>query len=85
MIPIQELLNRIRWDTAFGKGCFVIGYYDRVSGQVIQVPLQQVEFASVNHFFFRYIDPTNGVMREIPFHRIREVYKNGELIWHRVP
>ncbi|WON75402.1 RNA repair domain-containing protein [Nitrosospira sp. Is2] len=22
-------------------------------------------------------------MREVPLHRIREVYKNGELIWHR--
>ena len=30
MIPIQELLSRIRWDESFGKGDFEIGYYDRV-------------------------------------------------------
>ncbi|WP_411555602.1 RNA repair domain-containing protein [Nitrosospira sp. Is2] len=25
----------------------------------------------------------DGAIREVPLHRIREVYKNGELIWHR--
>jgi uncharacterized protein (UPF0248 family) len=84
MIPIQELLNRIRWDDAYAEGDFLIGYYDRISGEIIQVPLQQVEFTPGNHFFFRYTGP-NGAMREIPLHRIREVYRNRELIWHRGP
>jgi len=30
MIPIQELLNRIKWDKSFGAGRFEITYYDRV-------------------------------------------------------
>jgi uncharacterized protein (UPF0248 family) len=30
MIPIHRLLNRIRWDPGFGRGRFVIGYYDRL-------------------------------------------------------
>lgn len=29
MIPIHELINRIRWDEALAKGNFIIGYYDR--------------------------------------------------------
>ena len=29
MIPIHELINRIRWNEAFAKGNFIIGYYDR--------------------------------------------------------
>jgi uncharacterized protein (UPF0248 family) len=82
MIPIQELLNRIRWDDTFAEGDFLIGYYDRVSGEIIQLPLQQVQFTPGNHFFFQYIGP-DGAIREVPLHRIREVYKNGELIWHR--
>ncbi len=82
MIPIQELLNRIRWDGAFAEGDFVIGYYDRVAEMVIQVPLSQIHFTQGDHFFFQITDP-DGCTHEIPFHRVREVYKNKELIWHR--
>jgi uncharacterized protein (UPF0248 family) len=31
VIPIQDLLHRIRWDGEFGKAQFVIGYYARVA------------------------------------------------------
>jgi uncharacterized protein (UPF0248 family) len=82
MVPIQELLNRIRWDDAFAEGDFVIGYYDRVAEMVIQVPLNQIHFTQGDHFFFQITDP-DGCTHEIPFHRVREVYKNKELIWHR--
>lgn len=82
MIPIQDLLSQIRWDESFGKGNFVIGYYDRKSEEIIQVPLQQVQFTPSDHFFFRFTDQEERT-REVPLHRIREVYKNGELIWHR--
>ncbi|MDD5322664.1 MAG: DUF504 domain-containing protein [Methylococcales bacterium] len=30
MNPIQNLLHRIRWGPEFGRGEFVIGYYDRI-------------------------------------------------------
>lgn len=82
MIPIQELLARIRWDDEFAKGDFVIGYYDRVAEMVIQVPLRQIHVTQGDHFFFQITDP-DGSIHEIPFHRVREVYKNKELIWHR--
>ena len=29
MMPIRELLNRIRRDAEFAKGNFELGYYDR--------------------------------------------------------
>lgn len=57
MIPIQELLNRIRWDDTFAEGDFLIGYYDRVSGEIIQLPLQHVQFTPGNHFFFSTLAP----------------------------
>lgn len=82
MIPIQELLNRIRWDESFAKGDFVIGYYDRVDEIVMQVPLHQIHFTPGDRFFFQVTDQ-EGRIHEIPFHRVREVYKNKELIWHR--
>lgn len=82
MTPIQDLLSQIRWDESFGKDNFVFGYYDRKSGEIIQIPLQQMQLTPNDHFFFRFTD-REGRAREVPLHRIREVYRNGELIWHR--
>ena len=31
MIPIQELISRIRWDREFGNADFAIGYHDRTT------------------------------------------------------
>ena len=44
MIPIHELLNRIRWDSEFAKGNFQLGYYDRAEDRIILVPLQEITF-----------------------------------------
>ena len=82
MIPIQELLNRLRWDSAFATGDFVIGYYDRVEGKIIQVPLQQVHMTPGDHFSCQVTD-LDGYAHDVPFHRIKEVRKDDQLIWHR--
>ena len=82
MIPIQDLLNRIVWDKDFGRGSFEIGYYDRVKDEVIRAPFQQITFIPGDHFAF-YLYGIDGEQSSIPFHRVREVYKNGELIWQR--
>ena len=82
MIPIQDLLNRIRWDQEFAKGNFKIGYYDRIEDKVIVIPLQQVLFPEQDHYTFQVMDPM-GEIHRVPLHRVRDVYKDGELIWHR--
>jgi uncharacterized protein (UPF0248 family) len=82
MIPIHELLNRIRWDTAFAQGRFVLGYYDRVDDKVIRVPFDRVQLTPGDHFAFQVTD-ADGYAHEVPFHRVKDVYKDGELIWHR--
>ena len=82
MLPIQELLSRIRWDNAFASGNFEIGYYDRVERKIIQVPFQQVHMTSGDHFSCQVTDP-DGYVHDVPFHRIKEVRKDGLLIWHR--
>jgi len=81
MIPIQELLSRIRWDDTFG-GSFVLGYYDRVNNEIMHVPFSAITFPPDDHFAFALIDD-EGVVHNIPYHRVKEVYRNGELIWHR--
>ncbi|HEV2328157.1 MAG TPA: DUF504 domain-containing protein, partial [Verrucomicrobiae bacterium] len=44
MTPIQDLLNKIRWDKEFSRGKFQLGYFDRVEKRVIMVPFQSVDF-----------------------------------------
>jgi uncharacterized protein (UPF0248 family) len=84
MMPIQVLLNRIRWDKEFGKGRFEIGYHDHLAQQIILIPFEHIRFAEGNHFSFR-IQDQDGEVRNIPFHRVRIVYKDGMPIWHRTP
>lgn len=82
MQPIQELLNRIRWDPDFGRGNFRLGYYDRVTDSIQYVPLQLVHFPEGAHADFSILDADGGV-HLIPYHRVREVYRNDRLIWSR--
>lgn len=82
MIPIQDLLNRIRWDKEFGKGAFEIGYIDHISRKIIRTPFQKMRFGEGNSFSFK-IEDSEGNLQTIPFHRIREVRKDGALIWSR--
>ncbi len=82
MIPIQELLSRIRWDEEFGQGTFRLGYYDRVEDRIMYVDFEELFFEPGDHFTFELVD-IDGVVHHVPLHRIREVYRNGDLIWHR--
>jgi uncharacterized protein (UPF0248 family) len=82
MITIRELLNRIRWDREYGRGEFAIGYFDRLEERIIMVPLGEVQFAPGEKFSFQLTDVA-GEPLTIPLHRVCEVYRNGELIWHR--
>ncbi len=82
MIPIHELLNRIRWDPEFAKGNFQLGYYDRTENRIIVVPLTLVSFPKDSPQTFQITD-LEGKSHRIPFHRVREVYKDSQRIWHR--
>jgi hypothetical protein len=58
MIPIQELLNRIRWDPEFAKGTFELGYYDREENRIILIPFREVTFPPESPSTFQLVDPT---------------------------
>ena len=82
MIPIHELLNRIRWDPEFAKGRIELGYYDRTENRIILVPLKELTFPEESPSTFQLVD-LEGQMHCVPFHRVREVYKDAQHIWHR--
>lgn len=77
-------MSRIRWDTDFGKGRFVVGYWDRVEHKVLHADLREITWDAENPAFFDLVDE-EGIGHSIPFHRVREVWKDGELIWARHP
>jgi len=82
MQPIHELLNRIRWDPELGKDDFELGVYDRVEDKVVRLSFREVLFVPGDRTVFWYTDE-EGEQHCVPLHRIKAVYKHGELIWHR--
>ena len=82
MIPLHELLSRIRWDPDFGRGEFMLGYLDHARGALVYVPLNEARQEPDSLSCFEVTDE-EGVARSIPYHRVKEVWKNGELIWRR--
>lgn len=84
MIPIHRLLARLRWDPAFAAGRVTIGYLDRMDRSIHQVALQDLRPDPDNPSLLE-LEDEDGVVHDIPLHRIREVRRNGELIWQRPP
>ncbi|MGJ0484092.1 MAG: DUF504 domain-containing protein [Methylomicrobium sp.] len=82
MKPVQEMLSRIRWDKNWADDEFKIGYYDRVEQRIIIVPFKEIIFPKDEHFSFEVIDQ-QGESHSVPYHRVKAIYQNGRLIWHR--
>lgn len=82
MQPVHEILNRIRWDSKYGQADFEIGYYDRVTNRIIRVAFSELMFPKDEHFAFELLDG-EGELHRIPYHRVKQVFRNGKLIWHR--
>ena len=81
MIPIQDLLSRIRWDEEFGRARFEIAYYDRVQKKLIRVSVPRSLFGR-DGFFLDVIGP-DGTGHSVPLHRVCAVWRDGVQIWQR--
>jgi uncharacterized protein (UPF0248 family) len=81
MIPIDELLARIRWDPEFGRARFEIAYLDRKRKALVRVPLERIR-TPAGRFGLEAIED-DGSVHSVPYHRVREVWRDGELIWSR--
>jgi uncharacterized protein (UPF0248 family) len=82
MLPIRDLLNRIRWDREFGKSFFEVGILDHIEQKIIRIPFTKIHFEEHGRLFIHFEDDLGDTLT-IPFHRIREVYRDGHLIWQR--
>ena len=83
MQPLHILLHRIKWDAEFAKGEFALGYHDRIIRRETIVPFNSIDIDPRRRKTFSFRDE-NGVVRHIPLHRVRTVYKDGVAIWQRL-
>jgi uncharacterized protein (UPF0248 family) len=84
MIPIQDLLHRIQWDREFGSATFEVGYIDRVAGGTVRVPFRDLRLER-GQLVVQNLFEEDGTNATIPLHRVREVRRDGRLIWQRGP
>jgi uncharacterized protein (UPF0248 family) len=82
VIPIQDLLHRIQWDGEFGRAAFEIGYVDRVAGGTVRVLFRDVRVEHGQLVVQNAFDE-DGSPATIPLHRVRQVWRDGRLIWQR--
>lgn len=82
MIPIHELLARIRWDPQFGRGRFELAYFDRGKRGLVRLPLERICMPAQERFGFEAIEE-DGSVHSVPYHRVRALWRDGELIWSR--
>ena len=82
MIPIHELLARIRWDPGFGRGRFEIAYFDRGRKALVRLPLERIRMPADDRFGFEALE-ADGSVHCVPYHRVRAVWRDGTLLWSR--
>ena len=77
LTPIHQLLARIRHDPVFGAGYYGIGYQDRFEKGLVCVASRRITWPEGQRRTLLLTEAT-GEKRRIPFHRIREVNRNGQ-------
>jgi uncharacterized protein (UPF0248 family) len=82
VIPIHELLARIRWDPEFGRGRFEVAYLDHQRKALVRLPFERLRPPEHTGFGFEAVED-DGSVQSVPYHRVREVWRDGELIWRR--
>ena len=78
MIPIQALLNKIKWDKRENPEQYSIFYYDRVLNELIEVPYSRIKRTEGLFMTLDNEDETN-----IPLHRIKKIMINRIVVWER--
>ncbi len=78
MIPIQNLLNKIKWDKKESPQDYSIFYFDRILKTLIKAPYSRIKRIEGSFMVLGNEEESN-----IPLHRIRKVMKKDEIVWER--
>jgi len=66
MIPIHELLARIRWDPEFGRARFEIAYLDHERKALVRVPFERVRIPDEHRFALEAVED-DGTVHSVPY------------------
>ena len=75
---IGDLLNKMRWDKNLKPEEYTIIYFDRIAEKTFEIP-----FNSMGRKGNFITTLRHGQEVHIPLHRIRQVRRNGKVIWER--
>ncbi len=78
MIPIQDLLNKIKWDKRESPEQNSIFYFDRILNKLVSIPYNNIKRLEGSFMVLDNEEETN-----IPLHRIKKVTKKDDVIWER--
>ncbi len=78
MIPIRDLQNKIRWDKKENPEDYSKGYWDNKDKKLIFIKFNEIKKIEGSFLLLNREEETY-----IPMHRIKEVKKNGIVVWNR--
>ena len=78
MLPIQQLLNKIKWDKRENPSDYTLFYFDRILNKLVSIPYNKIKRLEGSFMVLDNIEETN-----IPLHRIKKVAKKDAVIWER--
>ena len=78
MIPIKDLLNKIKWDKRENPEQHSIFYFDRVLDKLIKIPYTKIKKLEGSFMVLNNEEESN-----IPLHRIKKVIKKNVVVWER--
>ena len=78
MQPIQNLLNKIKWDKRENPEEYSIFYYDRILKELIEIPYEEIKRVEGT---FMVLD--NEDESKVPLHRVKKVTRDGYVVWQR--
>ena len=78
MLPIHQLLNKIKWDKRESPEQYSIFYFDRILNKLISIPYNNIKRLEGSFMVLNNEEETN-----IPLHRIKKVTKKDAVIWER--
>ena len=78
MQPIQDLLNKIKWDKRENPEQYSIFYFDRILKKLIKIPYTKIKRIEGSFMVLNNEEESN-----IPLHRIKKVTKDNIIVWER--
>jgi uncharacterized protein (UPF0248 family) len=80
MMPILKMLNKIKWSPNETWAEHELTYYNRITKKEIKTNFENITDV-IDGLILIYDEEC--FQKQIPSHRIRKIYKKGELIWQR--